>query len=92
MAINTDTISEVGTTTPYSWTGGEGAAIGTGFSGAIVELEYSLDDTNYASVGGEGILKTDGGFGFTLPACSIRWRMTANNPSDSTVTLSVENV
>ena len=96
MAINTDTITATGTTTPYDWTGGDGTAIVTGYiGGGSTELEYSLDDTNYAPTG--GILTGEGGFNFTLPACKVRWN-TKITSADATVLsainfkASVENV
>ena len=92
MAINTDSISSEGTTTAYDWTGGDGVAIATGVFAGELRLEYSLDDTNYAPVGKGGALQQDGGFGFKLPACKVRWRLTKTSDATSAITASVENV
>lgn len=76
MAINTQTLTTNGTTTPHTWTGGDGTAIATGeFSKGRLALEFSLDGTNYAPVGPEGTLYGPSGFNFKLPACDLRWNL-----------------
>lgn len=93
MAINTDSsITTNGTTTAFDYAGGAGAAIVTGtFDGSLIELEFSLDDTNYAPVGNESILFQPNGFAIAnLPACKMRWKL-SNAGTDTDLTASVEN-
>lgn len=92
MAITTQTITANGDGTIFDYTGGAGVAIATGtFNQGLLELHASLDDTNYAPVRGDGIIREDGGFGFTLPACKLRWTLSdsINTPN---IIVSVENV
>lgn len=93
MAINTDSNQTAnGTTTPYAYPGGPGAAIATGtFDGAYVELEISLDGTNYAPVGNESILFQPNAFALgDLPACDLRWKISKAG-TDTDITLSIED-
>ena len=93
MAINTDSnITADSTTTPYAYPGGPGAAIATGtFDGATVELEISLDGTNYAPVGNESILFQPNLFAIgDIPACDMRWKI-SNAGASTSVTLSIED-
>jgi hypothetical protein len=78
MAIVTTTsITIDGSTTAFDYAGGAGLAIVTGeFKGATIELEFSLDDTNYAPVGKESIIFQPSGFAIgDIPSCKLRWRV-----------------
>jgi hypothetical protein len=93
MAIVTQTITTDGDQTVFSYAGGSGAAIVTGtFNQGSLQLLFSLDDTNYAPIGGESLLEHDGGFAINnIPACSMRWRVkTASGQSAPSVIASVQ--
>lgn len=86
MPIYTTSITANGNTTPFDFQGGKAATIATGNfdNGGKLQLQYSLDDTNYAPVGKESVLMQPGGFLFELPACKMRW-----NLSEATTTVSI---
>lgn len=92
MAINTDTITSNGTESFFEYAGGAGAAIASGtFDGGLLELEFSLDNTNYAPIGNESILFQPNGFAIAnIPACRMRWKM-SNGGDNISITASVEN-
>ena len=93
MAVNTDSsITADGVTTAHDYAGGPGAAVVTGtFDGATIELEISLDDTNYAPVGNESILFQPNGFSIgNIPACKLRWR-TKNAGTNTDLTATTED-
>jgi len=93
MPIYTTSITANGTTTPIDYAGGKGATIATGSfdNGGKLQLEYSLDDTNYAPVGKESVLMQPGGFLFELPACKLRWNCTEATTTPS-ISASVETI
>ena len=93
MTINTVTITENGTETFFEYAGGPGAAIATGeFDAAYIQLEFSLDDINYAPIGAESILFQPNGFSITnIPACRMRW-VTALGGGNINIIASVESI
>ena len=83
VTINTTTINSNGTEAFFEYAGGPGAAIVTGdFDTAYTQLEFSLDDTNYAPIGAEAILFQPNGFAIgDIPACRMRWVTSLGNGS-----------
>jgi len=93
MTINTVTITDNGTETFFEYAGGPGAAIVTGeFNTAYTQLEFSLDDTNYAPIGAEAILFQPNGFAIgNIPACRMRW-VTSLGDGSTNIVASVESI
>lgn len=92
MTIETQTLTVNGTGDVFSYAGGSGAAIATGdFNGGNLRLEFSLDDTNYATIGRESIMFEANGFAINnIPACSMRWVLT-DVEAPIAIVASVEN-
>lgn len=84
MASNLEFLNNTadGATSGKTWQTGAGVVSMTGtFNGASVSVEFSVDGTNYVSVGADGTLTAAGAYAIYLPSCSLRLNITGSGGS-----------